>query len=256
MNTNRLLVLVASLAVAAPVVGCDSGGGGAASPTTPAATSTAPSPSATPTGRPDLTALTAAELSARARTALRTAKTLRISASLVDGGERIALDVGYGRTGSAGSVTVQGHRLRMILIGKFVYIKAPDSFWRKELGKDADQALAVVSGKWLKQRVTNADLREGADFFVRDKVVKEFVAEWPERPRKIGEKTVSGVACLGLKDGDGILWIDKYTARPVQLDPDSSSKTKEWMRFSDFNAVREPVVPPKSMTIDTARLGG
>jgi hypothetical protein len=78
--------------------------------------------------------------------------------------------------------------------------------------------------------------------------------EWVTKPRKTGEKAISGVQCLGLVGTDGTLWINKVDARPVQLESAQGSSARGRMTFSDYNAVTEPAAPPNSMTIDITKL--
>lgn len=249
MRTNRLLVL----AVLLPLAGCGEGGGVVTSTPSPAiAASSTPAPSAKPSVRPDLTGLSAAQLTARARTALRTAKTLRVYGVIIDADGTLAMDVSFGRTGTTANMVVKGHRIEFVLIGTVGYLKASDSYWRATDGK---VVAALMSGRWLRGKLTDEGFRDFADL----SSVAVFIdaisdSDRSERPAKIGMKTVNGVACIGLATADSTLWIDKYTAQPVQLGPGQGSKDKSRLNFSQFNAAREPVAPPPSLVIDASKL--
>jgi hypothetical protein len=255
MSTRRIGALVTVL-VASLVAGCGGDDGGGSSSASTGTTTSASAPSATPPPTPDLSPLSAAELSKRSRVALDEARTFHVSLSAAQKGESFALDVSYGTTGSHGTMTVNGAKVDILTIDKAFYMRAPDTFWRKQFGAEADKALAILSGKWLKLATTDKEFAEYSEFGTRDGFVRSMLADWVTNPRKAGQKTISGVQCLGLAGSDGTLWINKVDARPVQLETRRSASIRGRMTFSDYNTVTEPKAPPKSTTIDITKLRG
>jgi len=255
--THRLGTLFTSVLITGALVGCGGGDGSASSsPSTPATTATEPAPSSTPPPTPDLSSLSAAQLSARSRAALDAARTFHVSMVATEKGETVAFDMNYGTTGSHGTFTIGGQKVQMMVIRRAFYIKAPDTFWRQQFGAKADRMLAILSQKWLKVSITDKEFADYAEFGTRDGFVRSFLGDWLNRPRKIGAKTINGIACLGLAESDGVLWVNKGDARPVQFESPKSSTARGRMSFSDYNTVNEPTAPPAATTIDVTRLRG
>jgi hypothetical protein len=256
MSTRRIGALVTVL-VASVVAGCGGdNGAGSSSPPSTGTTTSASAPSTTPPPTPDLSPLSATELSKRSRAALDAARTFHVSLSLAQKGESFALDVSYGTTGSRGTMTVNDDKVEILSIDKAFYMRAPDKFWRKQFGAKADQALAILSGKWLKLTTTDKEFAEYSEFGTRDGFVRSMLGDWVTNPRKAGQKTISGVQCIGLAGSDGTLWINKVDARPVQLESRKTASIRGRMTFSDYNTVTEPKAPPNSTTIDITKLRG
>jgi hypothetical protein len=174
--------------------------------------------------------------------------------SVTEKGETFAADIGYGTIGSHGTMTVGGDKVEILTVDNAFYLRAPDRLWRKKFGAEADRALAILSGKWLKLSTTDKQFAEFAEFGSRDGFVRSMLGDWVTKPRKTGEKTIGGVHCIGLTGTDGTLWINKVDARPVQLESDTDSSTRGRMTFSDYNTVTEPKAPPTSTTIDITKL--
>jgi hypothetical protein len=250
MSTRRIgtiAVLAASM-----LAGC--GGEDKADPSSSSPAGTPTSARNTPSAEADLSSLSAAALSKRSRNALNAARTFHVDMSVTEKGEKFAINMSYGTLGSQGTMASGGDRVEILTVDKVLYMRAPDRFWRKQFGADADRALAILSGKWLKLTATDKQFAEFSEFGSRDGFVRGMLDEWVTKPRKTGEKTIAGVQCLGLTGTDGTLWINKVDARPVRLESAPGSSTRGTMSFSDYNAVTEPTSPPNSMTIDITKL--
>jgi hypothetical protein len=254
LKNMRIWTIVATIGAVVVLSSCADGATGTAESPGPIVSSSSPSP--TPTSPPDLSSLPAAQLSARAKLALKTARTLRVKGRVVEDGKVVALDLSYGRTGTAGAVTAEGHKIQLMLIGKEGYVKAPDSFYREQLGKEAGQALAVLSGKWVKNSASDPSFRAMAKYLSRKEVVGKVVDDWPAQLAKIGTKTVNGVECIGLKGSGHMLWIDKRNARPMLLESSPRMGESGTLLFSDYGKVTEPTPPPKSAVIDLSKAQG
>ncbi len=253
MSTRR----IGTVAVLAATMLAGCGGEEKADPSSsspPGTPTTTSAPSSTPPSEPDPTGLSAAELSKRSRNALNAARTFHVDISVTEKGEKFAMNMSYGTVGSQGTMASGGDRVDILTIDNVLYMRAPDRFWRKQFGANADRALAILSGKWLKLTTTDKQFAEFSEFGSRDGFVRGMLDEWVTKPHKIGEKTIGGAECLGLTGTDGTLWINKVDARPVQLESAKGSSARGRMTFSDYNAVTEPKAPPSSTTIDITKL--
>lgn len=198
------------------------------------------------------------ELYLKARAALETAPSVRVAGTVVSGGASTSLDLAYARTGTSGSVTEAGTKIDLIVIKPSVYFRAPDDFWRKQLGTRAASVLPIVTGKWIKAPLTNPEFGKLGDAADKDKFVAQIfdsttVAELSITPGK----PIDGNETIGLKDKDGsTLYIAKDDSRPLQIEPAATSKDSGKITFSQYGSAPEPTPPPAALTLDVSKLGG
>jgi hypothetical protein len=147
-------VIPATLVSIFLVAGC----GGSDEPGATSSSSSGPTPSATsstPTVAP-LAALPARTIMKRAEAAIKAADTLRLNGTIVSEGRSISIDMRYGKNATAGSVTTGGAGVAIILIGKTIYTKPSEAFWRQQLPseREAEAFIELVRGKWIKAPLT------------------------------------------------------------------------------------------------------
>ncbi|MFA1548909.1 hypothetical protein [Actinomadura chokoriensis] len=117
--------------------------------------------------------LRAADILSRARKATAAAKSLRMRGNVEDGGEKYALDFRYsGKTKLTGWFQQGNQRVEITRIGKDIYLKGNDAFWKSIGGKGAVQ---VFSGKHLKTTTRSADFKDIAVFTDRTGIFNEAV---------------------------------------------------------------------------------
>ncbi len=110
---------------------------------------------------------------ARARKATASARSLRIRGTIEDGKDKIALDFRYsGRTKATGWFRQGNERVEMTRIGKEIYLRGNNAFWKAIGGKGAVQ---LFSGKHLKTTTTAADFKDMAAFTDRTAIFNEAV---------------------------------------------------------------------------------
>jgi len=247
-------VVAAALFATLLVAGCgdsdEPSATGSSSPSpTPSATSSTPTPAA-------LAALPARTIVKRAEAALKAAETLRLNGTVVSEGESVSIDMRYGQKATAGSVTVGGARFALIVSGKTVYVKPSEAFWRQQLpSEQAAAVIELVRGKWIKAPLTDRQFGSFGQFADKDGFTAGLFEDVKPRLKKTGPKLIDGVRCIGVDDGDGILWVDSSNARPVRISAPAGSKDRGTLRFSEYNAVTEPKAPPAELVIDSKKLG-
>ncbi|MEP6598975.1 MAG: hypothetical protein ABJB98_05940 [Actinomycetota bacterium] len=253
MRLQRAALTVTSVLMAGALAGCGGSTGGNGTPASGAASSaTASSGSGA-----DLSSLTAQQLLDKAKAELAAAKSFRVTGNAISDGTAVAVDMGFTAAGSAGSVTLGGAKIELRSIGQTMYFRAPDSFWRKQLGGKADVVLAVVSGKWIKTSPTDPRYADLGSFTSRQQFIDTLQGDASAGQMvKTDGKTIDGVDCLGLKNADSILYLAKDTARPIAAEPVPGTKDVGQAKFSDYDAVPEVTAPPVAETIDATKLGG
>jgi hypothetical protein len=235
---------------AAALLGAACGGGDGSTPAGAAATSTvaAGTPAATPSGTADLPAT---EILARAKAALKSATSVRISGYAGAGSERTDLDLRYAGTSALGTLTIGGQRLDLRRIGQTVYIKGSPEFLKAQV----PDVPAQLQGKWLKASLTEprlADLTEPLDL---GKTADVFLK--PDGAVTKGErKSIAGTDAISLRSaGSGALWI-AAAGKPYPLLLSSTEpKDPGRISFTDYDAGVSVTPPPAELTLDIDTLG-
>ena len=253
MPTTRTAAAAAAVLMAVLATGC-----GGSDPATSGTTVTAPTPTSTPTPTPtpvSITGLSATQILAKAQAAAKAAKSVHVKGAMTDGDGRMALDVRLAAAGGSGSITMDGDRISIMVIGKTAYLRMSDAFWRKQAKSkaEANAVVALIGGRWIKTALTNKDLGDLAAFASKPGFFDSLFEE-PGTLRKTAPKTVDGIACIGLRSSDGTLWVDASTARPVRLDLAGKSGT-DALTFTEYNKVSAPTAPPAAQVIDGKALG-
>ncbi|MEU8343693.1 hypothetical protein AB0C74_18500 [Spirillospora sp. NPDC048832] len=139
--------------------------------------------------------LPAAEVLRRARKATNGARSLRIRGQVEDGTDKFTLDFRYeGKSKSTGWFQQGRERVEITRIGKVVYLKGNDAFWKSMGGKGAMQ---LFSGKYLKTTSATDGYKDLAAFTYRTTALNETVkSAGPWRTGKTG--TVGGTPAVTL----------------------------------------------------------
>jgi hypothetical protein len=208
------LIVVLALAAAACGSGSDSGGGG-------------------------VSGQSAQELLRHARSQLTHAATVRISGSGTDKGSKIKLNMTYAGKTAAGTVTLNGGRIRVLAAKGHSYFKGSDKFYQQAAGKNASQFKAVVNGRWILIDEQSKDF-DGLEAFTNKKTFLGGLAKKLTGNLEKGkEGRVSGIDCISLRDASGTLWLNVANGSIVRLVTDDGQA----LNF-DYHRAR-PAKPPK-----------
>lgn len=186
------------------LTGCQSGG---SEPDAPAAASA-------PAGN-GVAALGADEILQRAKTALTTAKSYRLSGTMIDGGETSQLDFSVDGADLAGKMAFGTMEVELLAVGEDKYLRGNEQFFIQGLGPEQGAA----AGRTLAQRwIAGADQDPSFASLFTIAGVEEIL-----RPTgtlsKGEEKEIGGVPAIGLTDSadpDGVFWI-ATTGEPYPL---------------------------------------
>ncbi len=148
--TVAVLAGAACLAVSA----CSSGGSPSAAASSSAAragTSSAPDP---------LASLTADAVLKQALANLKAASTVKMSGTLGNSGTTYTIDVGVksGQGCSGTFATASQGSFQLIVIGKSVYLKPDDKFWKANAGSSASTVIALVDGRYISTTTSNKNM--------------------------------------------------------------------------------------------------
>lgn len=142
--------LVAALLL---LTGCTGSGDGAEAPAGGASASDGPETSAPPeplAEKDEFAGRSAAEILRASRAAMRSARALRVTGSIVSGGESLDLDLRVTRDGACtGSLDLPEGRSEFRRVGAKSWIRPSDAFWRKTAPELADQVIKRVGESWV-----------------------------------------------------------------------------------------------------------
>ncbi|WP_371403217.1 hypothetical protein OHA10_35695 [Kribbella sp. NBC_00662] len=229
---------------------------------TPAGPSTVATPGETPSAvleKPtipvpsssSIAGLSAAAILTKTQAAAKAANSVRMKGAVSDGKERMVLDVRVTKNGGQGSITTSDGGMSVMVIGKTAYLKMSNKFWRSQTKSkaEADAVVGLIAGRWIRTTMSDKDLGNFALFASKAEFF-DTLFEPSGTVKKTAPKTVDGVPAIGLGDGDGTLWVDTATARPVSLESGSDK-----LSFSEYNKVTTPKAPPANQVIDGKALG-
>jgi hypothetical protein len=264
MSLTRTRLITATALATVLIAGCGGSEPTAAPPAAPpaAARPTAPSsaPSSVTPSKPaeSIAGLSAQQIIKRTKAAAKAAVSVRARGGITaDDGTPIKLDVSLARTASAGTASANGAGVKFLVIGRTTYLQFSDAFWRQNAKPKtyADLLMQLTRGKWIKVAVTDKSFSGMAYLASKPAFVSGMVDHFGWG-RKIGTRTIGGIACIGLAGHDhrGTLWVDATNARPIRLDTPGPSGT-ESLTFSEYNQIKEPKAPPTAQVVDGKTLG-
>lgn len=195
----------------------------------------------------DLSHLSASKLLDKAKTTVKSEASVSIKGGTKSEGTTMDVDVHYSDEDAWGTLSYDGAELRVLRLDE-TFVKANDAFW-KSIG-ETDATISSVDGRWM-NATGNSGFEQFLSFaersFVADEVLK------PENKVTKGEsKTIEGVECVALVDGDdGTLYVAAEDGRPIQIDFAGDAGT---VTFS-YEDQETPKAPPASDVVDAPALG-
>lgn len=258
MRRVRLLLLVPATALAVAACGSSStaGAGAPAGATTSAGASTpaAATTSAAPADN-GVSALSAEQILARAKSALGAADAVHVAGSGSDEGTAVKLDMRYGADGAVGTFFVNGQRLDLLRVADDVYVKGSTSFWTTF----ADASVGkLLGGKYVKTTTTDARFKDLADFTDLTAAADGFLE--PDGAISKGATTmIAGQPAIGLvsKGATGGTLYIATTGRPYPLAiEDDAKSTGQELTFTEYGKPVTVTAPPAAQIVDADTLPG
>jgi hypothetical protein len=184
---------------------------------------------------------------ADARQAALTAGSVRVSGTIHDAGQTIALDLSVSQGGGGGTMTIRGSKVDVVRVGDEAYIRAGADFYRQVgAGSAAGQLLA---GKWLKAPTTTPDFRQL--LLLTD--LHTFVTEAlkPDgRVTKGDEKTVDGQKAIELKSSKGGSLFVATSGKPYPIEFVGRGASSGTVTLSDWGSAKAPAAPQNAIDIN------
>lgn len=241
-----LIALAAASVTCLAVTACGgSGTGGGASPAT-ATTSTAADP---------LARLTGDQVVAKAVAELKAVPSFTMAGTVTDSSGTYNVNLSYKKgSGCQGTVAQPGKgSFAMVVIGTTAWVKPDDAFWKANAGRQADAAIALLSGRYLKGSTSNANVASLTKLCDVNSLASSLTAATGVAK---GPVTVMGgqrVLPLTDKAKGGTLYVtDASPPRILQLSNSKVGNSGK-LTFSYTPVTLAP--PPASQTVDGSKLG-
>ncbi|MFF0154929.1 hypothetical protein [Micromonospora sp. NPDC005203] len=177
----------------------------------------------------------------RATTAVKNAKSYRLTGDIADDGQKMTLD--FKMTGSdlTGQISTNDGTVELLSVGGQQYIRPDEKFWAKNTGAEASGEIVKLMGdKWAK--VSQKD--EFTQMF--DVANVDGLLKPDGTITKGAAKEINGVQTIGLVDGkkEGTLYIattgEPYPVRVEGSNADGASQ----ITLSDFGATFDELKAP------------
>jgi hypothetical protein len=246
---------IAATLLGAAILGTTAACGTSASSTSAAANATtSASASAQASGNP-LAGMTADQIATQATTDLKNVSSVHITGRVTDSGQVISLNLTMGTKGCRGTMGIKGEgSFSLLRIGKTVWIKPDDQFWKSTAGSSATPAvMQILAGKYIKPAAKDSSLGSIGAFCG----VSQFAGFFSGSTSglvKDGTTTINGQTALRIKDsGDTAVAYVTLSARPEFLRLDGGSSGH--FDFTGYNTPLRLSPPPASETLDGAKYG-
>lgn len=232
-----------------------SGPSGASAPATSTATAgTAATSASTPGGA--LAALSADEIARRASANLKRVSSVHIAGSVTDSGQKITMNLTLGTGGCTGTLSVKGEgSFRLLKIGKKLWIKPDNRFWKYAAGGVASSAvMQIVSGKYIEPSSKDSSLKAIGAFCSPSLFARFFDPVVMIGMTKGATTTISGQPALQIKDtGDTATAYVTIASQPEFLRLDAGSTGR--FDFTRYNVPLNLAPPPVSETLVGSKYG-
>lgn len=250
MRKMRGMRAVVAVAVAGVfLAGCQGrGGNGGVTPQPAASTSSAPADNG-------VAALSAAEILARAKAAVKKAGSFRVKGTVIDPDGSIAVDLKVRGADMIGSMTMGRAKIELLAVGARRFYRPNEAFWA-EVGdpKKARTIAKLLGTRWIKVPPDERDIDDLFDVAKIDELLKPY-----GKASKGPATDVEGVPVIGLIDtgGDGGTLFVATAGEPYPLRADPADASVGKLTFSEFGATFADLkAPPEAQTVDLSTLSG
>jgi hypothetical protein len=201
----------------------------------------------------DLSKLSTTQLLAKAKKQIQNEKYVSVKGKISEKGTSTGIDLNYIDDDSHGVLTINGASVEIETVSGKTYFKPSNAFWKAQMGPSASQIIKLIDGRWIIADAKNASFQQLISLASRSFVTDQILDPSAKVTKGKGKK-VDGVDCIALTTSDGILYLDRSTARPVQI-AGATSQTKGTADFS-YDKIDKPTAPSAKDSVDVSKLSG
>jgi hypothetical protein len=218
------------------ITACSSTIEGAASPASSAEGSTGTAEPTRGSGESDDP--TGPELEEAAISALEDADAVRVVGTITTDGEQAEVDLRLRGSDVAGTMTVLGASVEIIVVDGAVYMRASADFWIRS-GAPAGIA-ATLAGTWVTAPAESAD---GFEDLTVAGLVEEMRSPGATTEEEVSTSELDGAPVWELRNSEGDVMLVAAQGKPYPLQITSTGAEPGVMRLSEFGTVA-PIEPP------------
>lgn len=205
------------------------------------------------THKSDLSKLSTTQLLAKAKKQVEQEKYVSVKGKISQKGTTTGIDLNYVDDDSHGVLTINDASVQIETVAGKTYFKPSNAFWKAQMGPSATQIIKLINGRWIIADAGNASFQQLIDLASR-KFITDQILDPSTKVSKGKQKTVEGVRCIALTTSDGILYLDRSNARPVQI-AGADSGTTGTANFS-YDKIAKPTAPAAKDSVDVSKLSG
>lgn len=250
VRTGRLRIGAAVAVAGVSCLAATACGGGTAS-------SHGVAPSASSTVDP-LAGVSAAKVVAEVQADAEAAPSVTMAGTVTQNGQSDVIDLGIKRgQGCVGSIGLSGEgTLKLILIGKTVYMNPDKQFWTASAGSSAKAVIALVNGRYIKVPASDKNMAGIADLCDVSKLINQDTTT-THTYTKEAVTTLDGRRVLAIKSSDGSTGYVTDTSKPefVEITAPKGAKDGSGKLIISVGAPVTLAAPPASDVIDGTALG-
>lgn len=213
-------------------------------------------PSASSTVDP-LAGVSATKVVAEAKANAEAAPSLTMDGTITQQGQSDLIDLGIKRgQGCAGSIGLSGQgTVKLILIGKTIYMNPDKQFWTTNAGANAKAVIALVNGRYLKVPASDKNMAGIAVLCDVGKLLNQDAATTTYTKGAV--TTLDGRRVLAIKVSDGSTDYVTDTSKPeyVEATAPKGAKSGSGKVIISVGAPVTLTAPPASDVIDGTALG-
>lgn len=203
-----------------------------------------------------LAGLPASKIAAQANANAEAAQTVMMTGTATDAGTSLALTLGFKRgVGCAGTVGYPDKgSIKLLVIGKDVYIKPDAKFWSVTAGAKASAIIVLLDGRYLEVPASDKNMAGAADVCSLSKMLN---SGSPVSYTKEAVTTYRGARVLPLKLSDGSTEYVTDTSKPefVRAYAPEGSQVGPGNLTISVGAPVTLTAPPASQVINESVLG-
>jgi hypothetical protein len=162
----------------------------------------------------------AQQVLADAKQAAEAASSLHYSGQITTGGRQVGIDLTVVKgKGATGSVTLDGHKVDIVVTGGDAYMKADAAFWTQFAGSSGSTVAQMFANKWLKFPTSNPQFA-GFTNFTDSKTIFGQLSSKHGTITNDGATTYKGQSVVAIRDktkGGTFYVAGTGTAYPVAL---------------------------------------
>jgi hypothetical protein len=186
--------------------------------------------------------------------AAESASSLHMGGNVSSGGQQIGLDLQIAKDkGATGTMTLNGQKVDLVVVGKDGYLKAGPAFFKLFAGANGATIAQLLAGRWLKFPVDNAQFGPLVGISSANSLFEQLKSGSDPHLKNNGATTYQGQSVVALEGKNGTLYVSA-TGQPYPVALAKTGSGGGAITFGDWNQPVSLTAPTN--VLDFSKLGG